>query len=62
MYKSGNNCYLLPCPEGKIVDSGTFEELEKKHSEGNLEDIFLKVTGSEDLDPTVNSLAESMRE
>ena len=47
---------------GKIVDSGTFGELEKKHSEGNLEDIFLKVTGSEDLDPTVNSLAESMRE
>jgi len=47
---------------GKIVDSGTFSELEAKHSEGTLEEIFLKVTGSEDLDPTVNSLAESMRQ
>ncbi len=48
--------------KGKIADSGTFESLEKKYSEesGSLENLFLKVTGNQDLNPTVNSLLESM--
>ncbi|MFG1460648.1 MAG: ABC transporter ATP-binding protein [Thermoplasmataceae archaeon] len=49
---------------GRIVDTGSFEELEKKYSSGagNLEDVFLKMTGSQDLDPTVQALIQSLGE
>lgn len=47
---------------GKIVDSGTYRDLEKRYSDGvaSLEEVFLKLTGSSDLDPTVEGLIRSL--
>ena len=43
---------------GKIAGTGTLKELRDSagSSESNLEDIFLKLTGDEDLSPIINSL------
>jgi ABC-2 type transport system ATP-binding protein len=40
--------------KGQIVDEGTVEELVKKHDAKNLEDVFLKITGSNIGDEDVN--------
>ncbi len=40
--------------KGQIVDEGTVEELVKKHDAKNLEDVFLKITGSNIGDEEVN--------
>ena len=39
-----NNIIMMK--QGKIVDSGTCEELIKKHGRENLEDTFLKIARS----------------
>lgn len=48
--------------KGKIIDSGTYRELEKRYSSGvsSLEEVFLKLTGSSNLDPTVEALVKSL--
>ncbi len=50
--------------KGKIVDSGTYRDLEKRYSDGaaSLEEVFLKMTGSSDLDPTVERLVHSLED
>lgn len=47
---------------GKIVDTGTLEEMKAKSgsTDSNLEDIFLKMTGDSDLGPVIESLKETM--
>ncbi len=49
--------------EGRIVRTGTMEQLrsDSGKSEGNLEEIFLSLTGSRDLGPLIASLKESFR-
>lgn len=49
--------------KGKIVSTGTMEELKQRsgNPESNLEEIFLTVTGNEDLAPMINSLKDSFR-
>tara|TARA_B100000902_G_C27316971_1_gene921936 strand:- start:2345 stop:3079 length:735 start_codon:yes stop_codon:yes gene_type:complete len=39
---------IIMMKEGKIVDSGTCEEIIKKHGRENLEDTFLKIARGED--------------
>lgn len=48
---------------GKIVGIGTLKDLKESagNTNSNLEDIFLKLTGDEDLSPIVNSLRESLK-
>lgn len=43
--------------QGKIVDTGSPEELMKKHSAKNMEEVFLKTTGSHLADEEVNENA-----
>ena len=45
---------------GKIVDTGTLEELRERSGTSKLEDIFLNVTGEGDLGPVIKSLRETM--
>lgn len=49
---------------GRIVDSGTYRDLESRYSSGasSLEEVFLKLTGSADLDPTVDALVRSLED
>lgn len=49
--------------KGRIVSTGTMEELKQRsgNSSSNLEEIFLTVTGNEDLAPLINSLKDSFR-
>lgn len=48
---------------GNIAGTGTLKELRDSagSDETKLEDIFLKLTGDEDLSPIINSLRESLR-
>ena len=41
-------CSKINDEQGKIVDSGTCEELIYKHGRKNLEDTFLKIARSKD--------------
>ncbi|AKA48438.1 3-dehydroquinate dehydratase [uncultured archaeon] len=49
--------------KGRIVSTGTMDKLKERSgkSSSNLEEIFLKLTGNEDLDPLIHSLKESFR-
>jgi ABC-2 type transport system ATP-binding protein len=49
--------------QGTIVSVGTMKELRESsgNSETNLEDIFLKLTGNENIQEIVSSLKESLR-
>lgn len=46
---------------GRIAGTGTMEELKKRsgNSRSNLEEIFLKLTGNDDLGPLISSLKET---
>lgn len=48
--------------KGKIIDTGTLEELQGKSgsTQTNLEDLFLELTGDSDLGPVIDSLKETM--
>lgn len=48
---------------GNIAGTGTLKELRQSagSSDSKLEDIFLKLTGNEDLSPIINSLRESLK-
>ncbi|MCL4331579.1 MAG: ABC transporter ATP-binding protein [Candidatus Thermoplasmatota archaeon] len=45
---------------GKIVDTGTLEEMRERSGTSKLEDIFLNITGEGDLGPVIKSLRETM--